>query len=73
MERQYMWGNDSVSLAFEVNADGEYTVSIDKAVAEKYKLGESGATVEIAKKYETPETVKFINGILGTFVRQEMA
>lgn len=29
--------------------------------------------VEIAKKYETPETVKFINGILGSFVRQEMA
>jgi N utilization substance protein B len=28
--------------------------------------------VEIAKKYETPETVKFINGILGSFVRQEM-
>ena len=28
--------------------------------------------VEIAKKYETPETVKFINGILGTFVRQEL-
>ena len=29
--------------------------------------------VEIAKKYETPETVKFINGILGTFVRRETA
>ena len=29
--------------------------------------------VEIAKKYETPETVKFINGILGTFVRQEIS
>ena len=29
--------------------------------------------VEIAKKYETPETVKFINGILGSFVRQETA
>ena len=29
--------------------------------------------VEIAKKYETPETVKFINGILGTFVRREVA
>ena len=28
--------------------------------------------VEIAKKYETPETVKFMNGILGTFVRQEI-
>lgn len=27
--------------------------------------------VEIAKKYETPETVKFINGILGSFVRSE--
>lgn len=29
--------------------------------------------VEIAKKYETPETVRFINGILGSFVRQELA
>ena len=28
--------------------------------------------VEIAKKYETPETVKFMNGILGTFVREEL-
>jgi len=28
--------------------------------------------VEIAKKYETPEMVKFINGILGSFVRQEI-
>ena len=29
--------------------------------------------VEIAKKYETPETVKFINGILGSFVREEFS
>ena len=29
--------------------------------------------VEIAKKYETPETVKFMNGILGSFVRQEVS
>lgn len=29
--------------------------------------------VEIAKKYETPETVKFINGILGSFVRAEIS
>ena len=28
--------------------------------------------VEIAKKYETPETVRFINGILGSFLRQEI-
>ncbi|SMC85525.1 transcription antitermination factor NusB [Papillibacter cinnamivorans] len=27
--------------------------------------------VEIAKKYEEPEVVSFINGILGTFVRRE--
>ena len=27
--------------------------------------------VELAKKYETPETVKFVNGILGSFMRQE--
>ena len=29
--------------------------------------------VEIAKKYETPETVKFMNGILGSFVRAEIS
>jgi len=28
--------------------------------------------VEIAKKYETPETVRFINGILGSFIRDEV-
>lgn len=27
--------------------------------------------VEIAKKYEPPEVVRFINGVLGTFVRTE--
>lgn len=31
------------------------------------------AAVDIAKKYETPETVKFINGILGSFMREEIA
>lgn len=28
--------------------------------------------VEIAKKYDEPETVSFINGVLGTFVREEL-
>lgn len=28
--------------------------------------------VEIAKKYEEPDTVRFLNGILGSFVRQEV-
>ena len=29
--------------------------------------------VELAKKYEEPETVPFINGILGSFSREEAA
>lgn len=28
--------------------------------------------VEIAKNYEDPETVKFVNGILGNFLREEI-
>ncbi len=28
--------------------------------------------VEIAKKYDEPETVSFINGVLGSFVREEL-
>ena len=29
--------------------------------------------VELAKKYEEPETVPFVNGVLGTFYRQEVS
>jgi len=28
--------------------------------------------VELAKRYETPETVSFINGVLGSFARSEL-
>ena len=28
--------------------------------------------VEIAKRYEEPETARFINGILGSYVREEL-
>ena len=28
--------------------------------------------VQIAKKYESPEVVRFINGILGSFLREEI-
>jgi len=28
--------------------------------------------VELVKKYESPEVVKFVNGILGTFTREEV-
>lgn len=31
------------------------------------------AAVEIAKRYEPPEVVSFINGILGTFIRGEVS
>ena len=27
--------------------------------------------VELSKKYETPETVSFVNGVLGSFIRNE--
>lgn len=59
--------------AFEVNADGEYTVSIDKAVAEKYKLGESGATVEIAKKSFSKQraVVRFDKAAAGSAAKTE--
>ena len=29
------------------------------------------SAVELAKKYESPEIAKFINGVLGSFIRQE--
>ena len=35
--------------------------------------GAINEAVEIAKKYESPEVVRFINGILGSFVREEAA
>lgn len=31
------------------------------------------AAVELAKKYEEPETVRFVNGVLGGFIRGEKA
>ena len=29
--------------------------------------------VELAKKYDAPETVAFVNGVLGSFLREELA
>lgn len=46
MERQYMWGNDSVSLAFEVNADEHVSLSrivfgmVEKVFAQRLPLAE---------------------------------
>lgn len=47
-----------------------YEILYMQEIPDKAAINEA---VEIAKKYETPETVKFINGILGSFVRQEFA
>lgn len=56
-----------------MNADGEYTVSIDKAVAEKYKLGASSATVEIAKKSFSKQraVVRFDKAVAGSAAKTE--
>ena len=38
-------------------------------IPERVSINEA---VELAKKYEEPETVPFVNGVLGTFVRNEV-
>ena len=61
-----------------VSGVAEHAPELDGYIA-KYAKGWSFdriplvEAVEIAKKYETPETVKFINGILGSFVRGEIS
>ena len=47
-----------------------YEIRYDEEVPDSVAINEA---VEIAKKYETPETAKFINGILGSFVREEIS
>ena len=49
---------------------GAYELRYDDDIPDGVAINEA---VEIAKKYETPETVKFINGILGSFVRAEIS
>jgi len=42
-----------------------YMPKIDNAVA-------MNEAIELAKKYDTPETVSFVNGVLGAFTKQEL-
>ena len=49
---------------------GAYELRYDDDIPDGVAINEA---VEIAKKYETPETVKFINGILGSFAREEIS
>ena len=46
-----------------------YELKYDKDVPTGVAINEA---VEIAKKYESPEVVRFINGILGSFLRGEV-
>ncbi len=65
------WSFDRIPLvAAAIMRVAMYEVLYRKDIPNSVAINEA---VEIAKKYETPETVKFINGILGTFVRGEIS
>ena len=51
---------------FLVIATAGIPVAISRLVSEKIAINEA---INVAKKYEEPETVRFINGVLGSFVR----
>lgn len=64
------WKFDRIPLvASAIMRVGMYEILYMQDIPNGVSINEA---VEIAKKYETPETVKFINGILGSFVRQEI-
>ncbi|MBR6738564.1 MAG: transcription antitermination factor NusB, partial [Oscillospiraceae bacterium] len=65
------WSFDRIHLvAAAVMRVAMYEVLYCKDIPNSVAINEA---VEIAKKYETEETVKFINGILGSFVRGEIS
>ena len=56
--------------ALAVMKTAMYEIMYMPDIPTKVALNEA---VEIAKGYDEPETVSFINGVLGAFVREEMA
>ena len=46
-----------------------YEMKFDEDIPEKVAINEA---VELTRKYDEPETAKFVNGILGSFLRQEV-
>lgn len=65
------WSFDRIPLvASAVMRVAMYEVLYRKDIPTGVAVNEA---VEIAKHYETPETVRFINGILGSFVRGELS
>ena len=65
------WSFDRIPLvASAIMRVAMYEILYFRDVPNSVAINEA---VEIAKKYETPETVKFITGILGSFVRAEIS
>ena len=56
-------------MALAIMKTAMYEVLYMPDVPHKAAINEA---VEIAKRYERPETVPFINGVLGSFVRNEV-
>ena len=62
------WNLNRISrIAMAIMRVAVYEVKYVADVSEKIAINEA---VEIAKKYDTAETVSFINGILGSIVRE---
>ncbi len=65
------WSFDRIPLvASAIMRVAMYEILYFRDVPNSVAINEA---VEIAKKYETPETGKVINGILGSFVRAEIS
>ncbi|MBR5543590.1 MAG: transcription antitermination factor NusB [Oscillospiraceae bacterium] len=62
------WKINRISrIAMAIMRVAVYEIKYIEDVSEKIAINEA---VEIAKKYDTAETVSFINGILGSIVRE---
>ena len=56
-------------MAVAVMKTAMYEILYMPDIPEKVSVNEA---VELAKKYEEPETLPFINGVLGSFIRGEL-
>ena len=71
------WDEDREVLEISLPMEGHTGLSLINLISIFYTKAELinkaiNEAVEIAKKYETPEVAKFINGILGSFARGEV-
>ena len=69
-EKAQTWSTDRMGkVELTILRLAVYEIRYDEDIPTSVAINEA---VELAKKYETPETVRFINGILGSFVRSEI-